>query len=326
MKTGTFTQDLLASVVVFLVALPLCMGIAIASGAPPSAGLITGILGGLVAGGARGLPAAGQRTGGRARGDRLRNHPETRLRGPGANPGAGRADSVCGRRAEGRTILPRDGAGGGLRDAGGHRDPHLRRAISRHGGRQTAGERAFEPHFDTGIDPKGNFSRRWEQPSHRCHPWDHHHRRAAGMGELRAEEAEVGPRRAGRRNDLDVDGAAPGDAREVRERAGQPARRDPIAGALVANGRVLAGSPGGGAHAGVRGERGDAAFGHGGRPDARWAARQLRQGAAGAGRGQRAGGAARRAADDGRNRAQRYQRGRGRARPGPRRCCTACGC
>lgn len=42
-------HDLPASVVVFLVALPLCMGIAIASGAPVAAGLITGIVGGLVA-------------------------------------------------------------------------------------------------------------------------------------------------------------------------------------------------------------------------------------------------------------------------------------
>jgi MFS superfamily sulfate permease-like transporter len=53
---GNFAQDLLASVVVFLVALPLCMGIAIASGAPPAAGLITGIIGGLVAGGLAGCP------------------------------------------------------------------------------------------------------------------------------------------------------------------------------------------------------------------------------------------------------------------------------
>ncbi|PHX40535.1 SulP family inorganic anion transporter [Pseudomonas sp. NZIPFR-PS5] len=49
-------RELLASVVVFLVALPLCMGIAIASGMPPSKGLITGIIGGLVVGWLAGSP------------------------------------------------------------------------------------------------------------------------------------------------------------------------------------------------------------------------------------------------------------------------------
>jgi MFS superfamily sulfate permease-like transporter len=52
----TIGRDLLASVVVFLVALPLCMGIAIASGMPPTAGIITGIIGGLVVGFIAGSP------------------------------------------------------------------------------------------------------------------------------------------------------------------------------------------------------------------------------------------------------------------------------
>ena len=58
-------QDLPASIVVFFVALPLCLGIALASGAPLFSGIIAGIVGGIVVGMASGSrlgvsgPAAG---------------------------------------------------------------------------------------------------------------------------------------------------------------------------------------------------------------------------------------------------------------------------
>lgn len=52
----SFTNDLMASFVVFLVALPLCMGIAIASGVPPARGLITGMVGGVIVGAISGSP------------------------------------------------------------------------------------------------------------------------------------------------------------------------------------------------------------------------------------------------------------------------------
>ncbi|MEP1487823.1 MAG: SulP family inorganic anion transporter [Algibacter sp.] len=58
-------NDLPASVVVFFVALPLCLGIALASGAPLFSGVIAGIIGGVVVGGLSGSkigvsgPAAG---------------------------------------------------------------------------------------------------------------------------------------------------------------------------------------------------------------------------------------------------------------------------
>jgi carbonic anhydrase/SulP family sulfate permease len=49
-RTQSIGKDLIAGTVVFLVALPLCLGIAHASGAPVIAGIISGILGGIVVG------------------------------------------------------------------------------------------------------------------------------------------------------------------------------------------------------------------------------------------------------------------------------------
>jgi len=49
-------SDLPASLVVFLVAVPLCLGIALASGAPLFSGIIAGIVGGIVVGTLSGSP------------------------------------------------------------------------------------------------------------------------------------------------------------------------------------------------------------------------------------------------------------------------------
>ncbi|WP_235296945.1 SulP family inorganic anion transporter [Portibacter marinus] len=50
MKLHTLKNDIPASIVVFFVALPLCLGIALASGAPLFSGLIAGIVGGIIVG------------------------------------------------------------------------------------------------------------------------------------------------------------------------------------------------------------------------------------------------------------------------------------
>jgi MFS superfamily sulfate permease-like transporter len=49
-NTYSLVKDLSASIVVFLVALPLCLGVALASGAPLFSGIIAGIIGGVVTG------------------------------------------------------------------------------------------------------------------------------------------------------------------------------------------------------------------------------------------------------------------------------------
>jgi MFS superfamily sulfate permease-like transporter len=50
MNSATLRHDLAASLVVFLVALPLCVGVAVASGVPAELGLVTGVVGGLLTG------------------------------------------------------------------------------------------------------------------------------------------------------------------------------------------------------------------------------------------------------------------------------------
>ena len=80
-RTVHWRQDLPASLVVFLVALPLCVGVAVASGVPAELGLITGIVGGLLVGV---LPGSSLQVSGPAAGLTVLVLDAVRQHGPGA--------------------------------------------------------------------------------------------------------------------------------------------------------------------------------------------------------------------------------------------------
>ncbi len=81
MRCGVSKADLFASLVVFLVALPLCVGVAIASEVPAELGLVTGIVGGLVVGA---LPGSSLRVSGPAAGLTVLVYEAVRTYGIGA--------------------------------------------------------------------------------------------------------------------------------------------------------------------------------------------------------------------------------------------------
>lgn len=79
MRCAVGKADLFASLVVFLVALPLCVGVAMASGVPAELGLVTGIVGGLVAGA---LPGSSLQVSGPAAGLTVLVYEAVRAYGP----------------------------------------------------------------------------------------------------------------------------------------------------------------------------------------------------------------------------------------------------
>ncbi|TNY37117.1 SulP family inorganic anion transporter [Thermomonospora catenispora] len=79
MTAETWRRDLAASFAVFLVALPLCVGIAVASGVPAELGLVTGIVGGLVVGP---LPGSSLQVSGPAAGLTVLVHDAVHRHGP----------------------------------------------------------------------------------------------------------------------------------------------------------------------------------------------------------------------------------------------------
>jgi hypothetical protein len=147
LMSGTY-RDVFSSVVVFLVALPLCMGIAIASGAPPAAGLIAGIVGGIVTGALSGSPL---QVTGPAAGLTVLVWDIVQTHGLAALGAiivlAGLLQVAAGMLKLGQ-VFPRRLAGRDLRHALRYRTIDLRVAISPDARKQTLGQRDLQPAGD----------------------------------------------------------------------------------------------------------------------------------------------------------------------------------
>ena len=314
LKFPHLRQDFAASLVVFLVALPLCVGVAVASGVPAELGLVTGIVGGLVTGFMRGSslqvtgPAAGLTV------LVFEAVQEFGLPRPRASIVlATGVLQIAHGHPEAGALLP---GHLGLRrrgHAGRHRPRADRRTALLDGGRQGArlrpgqDSRAARARSST---PSGTPAALASLARRR-----RHHRRP-GAVEADAEAGAHGPRSAGRRRSGDRSPrwcsrcrsppsrcracwapssrrrwAPSASSRDVgRARHDRRLHPDRVRRVTV-----------------QRGGRG---------PAARRSAHRVRQGTGGAGRGQRAVRAARRAADDRGDRAQRGERPGGRADQG----------
>ena len=143
---GVLRRDALASLVVFLVAVPLCVGVAVASGVPAELGLITGIVGGLVVGC---LPGSSFQVSGPAAGLTVLVHEAVQKFGMaslGRHRARRRRPATGPRRAALRPVVPGDFRRRGPGNAGRDRpDPHPRPGV-RDGRRRPAEHRTRQDH------------------------------------------------------------------------------------------------------------------------------------------------------------------------------------